>query len=63
LIFTSEECRVHLWMALIDKCIASANARHARTIGSTAASQATETEGVNDLGCGLQERTIETKEF
>ena len=63
LIFTSEECRVHLWMALIDTWIASANARHARAIGFTAASQATETEGVNDGGRGLQERTIETKEF
>ena len=62
LIFTSEECRVHLWMALIDKRIASANARHARAIGFTAASQATETEGVNDRGRGLQERTIETKD-
>ena len=29
LIFTSENCRVHLWMALIDKWIASANERHA----------------------------------
>jgi hypothetical protein len=63
LIFTSEECRVHLWMALIDTRIAAANARHARAIGFTTASQATETEGVNDGGRGLQERTIETKEF
>ena len=61
LIFTSEEGRVHLWMALIDKWIASANAKHARAIGFTAASQATETEGVNDRERGLQERTIETK--
>jgi hypothetical protein len=29
LIFTSENCPVQLWMALIDQWIASANERHA----------------------------------
>jgi hypothetical protein len=32
LLFTSEDCRVHLWMALIDKWIDSANQRHAQRL-------------------------------
>jgi hypothetical protein len=63
LIFTSEDCRVQLWMALIDKWIASANERHARVAGFTAGLQTTETEGVNDRRLGLQEGTIETKDL
>jgi hypothetical protein len=63
LLFTSEDCRVPLWMALIDKWIASANERHTRGTGSTAGPQATETEGVNDRGRGLQEETMATRDL
>jgi hypothetical protein len=61
LIFTSEECRVHLWMALIDKWIASANERG--RAGDGLHGRTTETEGVNDRGRGLQEETMAIRDL
>jgi len=63
LLFTSEDCRVQLWMALIDKWIASANERQAGKPGSTAGPQATEGEGVTDRRRGLQEETMGTRDL
>jgi hypothetical protein len=64
LLFTSEDCRVQLWMALIDKWIASANEREAGgRAGSTAGPQATEGEGVNDRPPGLREETMATRDL
>jgi hypothetical protein len=61
LLFTSEDCRVPLWMALIDKWIASANERIAEGTGSTAGPQATESQGVDDRRRGLQEEMPATR--
>jgi hypothetical protein len=59
LLFTSEDCRVQLWMALIDKWIASANERG--RAGDGLHGRTTETEGVNDRRRGLQEGTMATR--
>jgi hypothetical protein len=56
LLFTSEDCRVQLWMALIDKWIASANERG--RAGDGLQGRTTGTEGVNDRRRGLQEGTM-----
>jgi hypothetical protein len=45
-LFMSDERRVDLWIALIDKWIACANERHVRAI--TVALQATDTEPVSN---------------
>jgi hypothetical protein len=63
LLFTSEDCRVPLWMALIDTWIASANERDARGTGSTAGLQATETEDMSARQRGLQEGPMATRDL
>ena len=63
LMFTSEDCRVHLWMALIDKWIASANERHARVSGLSAGPQTMEITGVSNVRSGLQEGAFETQDL
>ena len=59
--FTSEDCRVHLWVALIDKWIASANELYAQATGSPARLEATEPEKMSDQGLALHEGTLETR--
>ena len=55
LIFTSDDYRAPLWMALIDRWIAAANQRHANALSSTAGPQAAEDKNVDEGWRGLQE--------
>jgi hypothetical protein len=54
LLFTSEDCRVQLWMALIDKWIASANERGRVTVDARPPGSSSDAVGNDSTGRGDQ---------